>query len=134
MSDVELVKNSGFISYKYHHLGDQILADRGFTLDDEFAAGCGVQLILSSFNKGKEQLSPKEVELSRQIASVRIHVERIIGLVKNKYKILDRSLPTTLIKSISDEANDCDITNEDKLVTVCCALVNLGSGIVYNEA
>ena len=134
VSDVELVKNSGFISYKYHHPGDQILADRGFTLVDDFAAGCGVELILPSFTKGKKQLSPKEVELSRQIASVRIHVERIIGLVKNRYKILDRSLPTTLIKSISDEANDCDITSVDKLVTVCCALVNLGGGIVYNEA
>ena len=79
-------------------------------------------------------MSPKEVELSRQIASVRIHVERIIGLVKNRYKILDRSLPTTLIKSISDEANDCDITSMEKLVIVCCAIVNLGGGIVYNEA
>ncbi len=46
VSDVELVKQSDFISYKYHHYGDQILADSGFTLEDEFAAGCGVNYSL----------------------------------------------------------------------------------------
>ena len=36
ISDVELVKRCGLISRSYHHPGDQILADRGFTLQDEF--------------------------------------------------------------------------------------------------
>ena len=82
----------------------------------------------------ENQLSPKEVEFSRQIASVIIHVERIIGLVKNRYISLHRSLPTTLTKSISDVANDCDTTSLDRLVPVSCALVNLEGGIVYNGA
>ena len=99
VSDVELVKNSGFISCQYHHPGDQILADRGFTLVDEFAAGCGVELITPSFCRGKKQLTAKEVEMSRQISSIRIRIERIIGLIKNRYRILDGTLSTTLLMS-----------------------------------
>ena len=133
VSDVELVKNSGFISYKYHTVGDQVLADRGFTLVDEFAAGCGVELITPSFTKGKKQLSAREVETSRQIASIRIHIERVIGLVKNRYRILDGTLSTTLVKSLSDEANELDVSGIDRLFTVCAALCNLSTGIVYNE-
>ena len=29
---------SGFIHQRYHHSGDQVLADRGFTLQDNFAS------------------------------------------------------------------------------------------------
>ncbi|XP_057308774.1 uncharacterized protein LOC130647068 isoform X1 [Hydractinia symbiolongicarpus] len=133
VSDVELVKQSGFISSKYHHPGDQILADRGFTLTDEFAAGCGVELIMPSFTKGKKQLSAQEVETTRQIASIRIHIERVIGLIKIRYNILTGPIPITMTKSLSDEANESEFTSIDKLVTVCAALVNLGDGIVYSE-
>ena len=83
VSDINIVKDSGLISPSVHHHGDQILADCGFTLEDEFAAGCGVELIIPSFTKGKKQLGAKEVEISRQIASVCIHVECVIGLIKN---------------------------------------------------
>ena len=133
VSDVELVKKSGFISYSYHSPGDQVLADRGFTLVDEFAAGCGVELIIPSFTKGKNQLSAEEVETSRQIASIRIHIERVIGLIKNRYRILDGTLSTTLVKSLSDEANELDVSGIDRLFTVCAALCNLSPGIVYND-
>ncbi len=133
VSDVELVKNSGFISSKLHFPGDQILADRGFTLVDEFAAGCGVQLIIPSFTKGKKQLSAKEVETTRQIASIRIHVERVIGLIKNRYLILTGPIPITMVQSIFDEANKTGTSSIDKLFTVCACLVNLGDGIVYKE-
>ena len=130
VSDIDIVKESGLINPNLHHHGDQILADRGFTLQDEFAVGCGVELI---FTKGKMQLSAKEVEVSRQIASVRIHVERVIGLIKNRYNILDCVLPLALLKTLSEEGVECEIANIDKLFTVCAVLVNLGEGIVYNE-
>ena len=73
------------------------------------------------------------MEISRQIASVRIHVERVIGLIKNRYTILDCVLPLTLLKTLSEEGVECEIANIDKLFTVCEVLVNLGEGIVYNE-
>ncbi len=61
MFDVELVKNSDLLNPKHHFPGDQILADRGFTLVDEFASSCSTKLIIPEFTKGKEQLSVKEV-------------------------------------------------------------------------
>ena len=133
VSNIDIVKDSGLINPNLHHHGDQILADRGFTLEDEFAAGCAVELIRYSFTKGEKQLSAKEVEVSRQIASVRIHVKRVIGLIKNRYKILDCVLPLTLLKTLSEEGVECEIANYEKLFTVCAVLVNLGEGIVYNE-
>ncbi|KAL7386174.1 hypothetical protein ABVT39_004828 [Epinephelus coioides] len=36
-SDVHIVRNSDFLSQRYLHTGDQILADRGFTLREDFA-------------------------------------------------------------------------------------------------
>ena len=61
-SDVKIVRESGFISSKYHLPGDQILADRGFTLHDEFASLCSAELITPAFTKGKKQLSAQEVD------------------------------------------------------------------------
>ena len=108
VSSVDIVRESGFINRNIHCHEDQILPDRVFIRQDEFAAGCGVELIIPSFTEPKKQLSSKEVETSRQIANVRIHVERTIGLIKNIYRIIDGTLPITLLKSLSDEADDCE--------------------------
>ena len=133
VSDVELVKRSGFISPNLHHHGDQVLADRGFNLVDEFASGCGTELIIPHFTRGKKQLSPKEVETTRQIASIRIHIERVIGILKNRYKILQGPLPIRVIKSVLDETRNEPVSAIDKILTVCAILVNLGESIVYND-
>ena len=125
------MRESGFISSTYAP-GDQILADRGFTLIDDFTAACGVELLIPAFTKGKSQLSAREVETTCQIANVRIHIERVIGNVKSRYQILNGPIPVTMVKSWTNESRD-ETSNIDKLVTVCCALTNLSSGIVYSE-
>ncbi|XP_047133393.1 uncharacterized protein LOC124811567 isoform X2 [Hydra vulgaris] len=132
-SDNQIVRESEFISSKYHMPGDQILADRGFTLQDDFAAGSCSLLINPAFTKGKAQLSASDVEKSRNISSVRIHIERVIGLLKNRYTILQGTLPLRTVKNISDEATSLTLSNCDKIVTVCAALTNLGEGIVYDK-
>ena len=65
--------------------GDQILADRGFTLQNDFASAYGAHLILPAFTKGKKQLTAQEVESSRKLSSLRLHIERIIGCLRNRY-------------------------------------------------
>lgn len=132
-SDVHIVRESGFISSSYHMPGDQILADRGFNLVDDFAAKCGAELIIPAFTKGKKQLSAAEVERSRTISSVRIHIERVIGLLKNRYAILKGVMPVRCIQNIKDEASSFDVSSCDKIVTVCSALVNLSESIIYKE-
>ena len=56
------------------------------------------KLVIPAFTKGTNQLDPVDVEQSPGIASVRIHVERVIGLLRRKYTILEGTLST---KSLS---------------------------------
>ncbi|XP_041361246.1 uncharacterized protein LOC121377354 isoform X1 [Gigantopelta aegis] len=133
VSDVQIVRESGFISLKYHLPGDQILADRGFTLTEDFATQCSAELIMPAFTKGKKQLSAKEVETSRQISSVRIHIERVIGLMKNRFGILQGPLPIRVVQSLKNEADGCILASCDIIVGVCAALNNLGQSIVFHE-
>ena len=57
------------------------MADRGFDISDTLGSVCaGVRI--PAFTKGKNQLSPLDVESTRKLASNRIHVERVIGIVR----------------------------------------------------
>ena len=58
--------------------------------------------------------------MARQPSQVRIHVERVIGLLKQKYTLLESILPINMI--MCDES---EFSMIDKIVTVCCALCNL---------
>lgn len=75
---------------------------------------------LNTWQKGEE------VEWSRQLAHLRIHIERVIGLMRNKYKIPKGVLPITLIKQPSDTT----VATVNKIVTVAAALTNLSPSIV----
>ena len=62
-----------------------MLADRGFHI--QATVGSMMALVkIQAFSRCKTQLSPLDVESTRQIAHVRIHVERVIGSVRQKYK------------------------------------------------
>ena len=77
--------NSGFLDKAT--VGDCVLADRGFLTEEELATQVAVFRI-PAFIRGKAQMSAKDVDMSRQIAHVQIHVERGIGQLK-KFRILN---------------------------------------------
>ena len=54
--------------------GDLVLADRGFTIQDSIRFYCP-EVKVPTFIKGKKQLSRYEVDLSREISHILIHVE-----------------------------------------------------------
>jgi hypothetical protein len=56
------------------------MADRGFTIQDQLKP-LGIDLNIPPFMEGRKQLPADEVLKGRQIASVRIHVERAIGRI-----------------------------------------------------
>ena len=58
------------------------------------------------------------MDKSREISHIRIHVERVIGLLKLKYKIIKTVLPVNLVKS----SESCTI---DEIVIICAALCPL---------
>lgn len=99
--------------------GDVVLADRGFNISD-----CA-RLHIPAYTKGKKQLSA-EVLSTRKLANVRIHVEQVIGLLRNKFTILKGTLP---IEYVAHQEGD-DAPPLDKIVTVYCALSNLCPSIV----
>ncbi len=66
--------------------GDVVLADRGFDIADSVGL-MHARLNIPAFTKGKSQLSATEIEETRAIANVRIHVERVIGNVRQKYSV-----------------------------------------------
>ena len=127
------MRDSEFTTLKYHWPGDQTLADRGFTLSGDFALNSGTELLIPAFTRAKKELSAAGVERTRKIASMRIHIERVIGLLKNQYTILKGILSLRRVKAIADEANSKPFSSCEKIVIVCASLVNIGESIVYKN-
>lgn len=96
---------------------DVVLADRGFLVREELAVH-NIIVVTPHFTKGKKQLTRREVQESRRISRVRIHVERVIGRIRRNFRILNGVLPLALVPQI------------DNIIATCCGLVNLHKGIV----
>jgi hypothetical protein len=62
------------------------MADRSFTIKD-LLSKLNLELNLPPFMEGHKQLPANEVQNGREIASLKIHVERAIGRMKT-YSIL----------------------------------------------
>ncbi|XP_060789802.1 uncharacterized protein LOC132894244 isoform X2 [Neoarius graeffei] len=124
-SDKHVTEHCGFLDELLP--GDLILADRGFDGGD--AAGLpSANVNISAFTRGTSQMSALDVEGTRALASARIHVERVIGMVRQKYTILSNTVPISLVHS-----KDNGITSLDKIVHVCCALMNLSDPMILFE-
>ena len=72
MSDKFLTENCGIVNKLLPD--DLLLVDRGFTIHESVMLK-QAQLAIPAFTKGKEQLDPVDVEKTRGIANVHIHVE-----------------------------------------------------------
>ena len=116
-SDITLTENCGLLNNLLP--GDVMLADRGFMVQDLVAA-YNAELKIPAFTKGKKQLNALDVERSRELANSRIHVERVIGVTRQKYTMLQNTMPITMM----NKDPTCLLTTLDKVVRVACALTN----------
>lgn len=123
VSDKHLTEHSGLLDKLLP--GDVVLADRGFTIEHSVTA-MRAELHMPAFTKGRDQLTALEVEKSRAISNVRIHVERVIGSVRQKYSILGGPLP---VDFISKNPGDT-VPLIDLITRVCCSLNNLCDSVV----
>ena len=106
-------------------LNQLVMADRGFDIN-----AC-VRLMMATikmpaFTKGNTQMPAIELERSHKLAHLRIHVERFIGLLRQKCTFLGETVPIDYLF-----VNDGKlIATIDKIATVCCALTNLNRPVV----
>ena len=119
LSDKEITCRSGFLNPGFWQQGDSVMADRGFT-NEENLKDLGVTLNIPAFLDGRDQLERDEVIESQSIASVRIHVERFITRVK-KFKLLKSEIPLTMHGSIN------------QVWTVACLLCNFMDPLIRQK-
>ena len=98
MSNEHITVHSGFLKHLINR--DQVLGDRGFDTATELALQ-STTLAIPPHTKGKQQLSQCEVEESRRLSRVKIHVERAIGRMKT-YKLLHTTLSIAFVKRLQD--------------------------------
>ncbi|XP_019626645.1 PREDICTED: uncharacterized protein LOC109471736 [Branchiostoma belcheri] len=108
-SDRHITLESGFLDKVEPH--DNIMADRGFNIQEDLLFR-QASLTIPPGARGKSQMSRGDVERTKRIANVRIHVERAIQRVKT-FRILKNELPISMIP------------HADELVTICAAICNL---------
>lgn len=114
-SDCEITRKSGLLEQLSN--GDAVMVDKGFIHLKPDLEKLGVKLYCPPF-KTKDQFTKLEVEMTRRIASARIHVERKMEQIKN-FRLLQGILPIALSK----QANE--------IFHICCALTNLWPPLVH---
>ena len=101
ISDRELVIKSDILPLFYLvPPGKRVMADRGFDIQDLLVKP-NLLLNIPSFKGNRPFFPLSEVVETQKIASVRIHVERAIGRIKNKFRILQKDIPLSLFGSIN---------------------------------
>ena len=83
ISDKELTHRSGLLDLL--EVGDSVMADRGFDIQEELALLLNIPLFL----RGKKQLSSNELVEIRRISALRIHVEKAMEQTKNFHNLTD---------------------------------------------
>ncbi|XP_013880836.1 uncharacterized protein LOC106529864 [Austrofundulus limnaeus] len=119
VSDEQITIESGLL--KNLLPGDIVLADHGFSVGGSVGFYCA-SLQTPPFTEERKQLSAYEVEDTREIANVQIHVDRVLGLVRRKYQILhSRALSIEHMATKPGEA----LALIEKIGVICCVLSNL---------
>ena len=112
---MELTQVSGILQKLDGKDGISVMADRGFTIKDQLKE-VNVELNIPPFLDGR-QLPADEVNCGRQIASLRIHVERTIGRIK-QFAILQGNFPLSMVRQVN------------QIVCVCAWLTNFQPALI----
>ena len=95
---------------------DALMVDRGFLIEDECAKK-NIKLYRPPFAESLGQMSIENCTRPRNIASARVHVERVMERLKN-FKILKLNFNWEMTRYV------------DMIMVVICGLVNLGPPIL----
>ena len=107
-SDRHICRDSNF--YNLLEAGDIIMDDRGFQIrDDLLHYYCSLGIPPGA--RVKSQMTNAECSKTKEVANLRIHVERAINRLK-EYKILKNTLPINMLPLA------------DEIIRTCAALIN----------
>lgn len=95
------------------------MADRGFKQIESLLSKKGCTLVRPPSVSSKEKMSKEDVLLTKRIASVRIHIERVIKRVRDfqllsPHAVIGREMVQRL----------------DSVIKVACAVINLQQPII----
>lgn len=108
-SDKFITSDSGF--YDLLERGDEVMADRGFQIREELMLRfCSLSVPPGA--RVKSQMTTAECKKTKDVANLRIHVERAINRMKC-FHILKRTLTVTMLH------------HADDIIRTCAALCNL---------
>lgn len=103
-SDQKITRECGLVAKL--RPGQCVMADRGFTIEEELSER-GVGLLIPSFlGRDRTQLSAQEVTSTRRIAEARIHIERAIERIK-EFRILQGEVDLTLLHVLEQTFQVC---------------------------
>lgn len=117
ISDVNLFENCGFLDVLPENT--VVMADRGFKKIETSLHKKNCTLVRPPSVVNKEQMTRDDVLLTKRIASVRIHIERVIKRVRD-FKML--SPHATVNKDL--------IQQLDNIIIIACAIINLQKSII----
>ena len=101
------------------HPGFIAMFDKGFTVQDIFLPR-QVKVKVPPFVRSKRQFTPSEISECKRIARARIHIERVMGRLK-EFRLLDHTLPLTLLDII------------DEVWLIAAAITNLQPPLVKGQ-
>jgi len=114
ISDKEITRCSGILDLL--EPGDSVMADKGFDIE-HMLNDKGVGLNIPPFLQSQAQFTAADVQETKTIAKLRIHVERAIRRIK-EYHFFDSDVPLSTLGSIN------------QLYTVACLLTNFQGPLI----
>lgn len=117
ISDKEITRCSGILDLL--EAGDSVMADKGFDIGNMLQE-YNVELNIPPFLENQGQFSTQDVQKTKTIASLRIHVERAIRRVK-EYHFFDSDVPLSTLGSVN------------QLFSIACLLTNFQGPLILSK-
>ncbi|XP_012688415.2 uncharacterized protein LOC105904989 [Clupea harengus] len=128
-TDLQVAEGSGILERLA--CGDYVLAaGRGFEVPESAGGVMCAQVKSGAFGKGRRQLDVKGEEETRPRAHLRADVERAARGLRQRFALLEKTMPISMLLPGGDKGNLEDPALLDKIVTVCCALLNMCPNVV----
>ena len=116
-SDRHICQDSAF--YNFLERGDEVMADRGFQIKEDLLYHyCSLSIPPGA--RAKDQMTPGECKKTKDVANLRIHVERAINRIKD-FKLLKNTMPLTVVPLVDD------------IVRTCSALCNMQTLLIKDR-